>query len=227
MLVEARDLRRTFDAGGVEALRGIDVTIAAGEFVAIQGPSGCGKSTLLQIMGALDVPSAGELRFGGTALDRRADLPAFRARTVGFVFQMSHLLPTLSALENVQIPMFEMPWPADERRQRARALLDTVGLSSRLHHRPANLSGGERQRVAIARSLANEPLLLLADEPTGNLDSTNAERIMALLKTIHSERRITLVVVTHNDAVATQAQRVLQMLDGRIVSETRRPSPAA
>ena len=227
MLVEARDLRRTFDAGGVEALRGIDVTIAAGEFVAIQGPSGCGKSTLLQILGALDVPSAGELRFGGPALDRRVDLPAFRARTVGFVFQMSHLLPTLSALENVQIPMFEMPWSADERRRRARALLDTVGLSSRLHHRPANLSGGERQRVAIARSLANEPLLLLADEPTGNLDSSNAERIMALLKTIHSERRITLVVVTHNDAVATQAQRVLQMLNGRIVSETRRPSPAA
>ena len=227
VLVEARDLRRRFDAGGVEALRGVDVTIAAGEFVAIQGPSGCGKSTLLQILGALDAPSAGELRFRGAALDRHTDLPAFRARTVGFVFQMSHLLPTLSALENVQIPMFEMPWPADERRRRARALLDTVGLSDRLHHRPANLSGGERQRVAVARSLANEPLLLLADEPTGNLDSANAKRIMALLTTIHAERRITLVVVTHDDAVAAQAQRVLRMLDGRIVSEALSPSPPA
>ena len=203
------------------------MTIAAGEFVAIQGPSGSGKSTLLHILGALNVPSGGEVRFRGTALERHTDLSAFRARTVGFVFQMSHLLPTLSALENVQIPMFEMPWPADERRRRALALLDAVGLPGRLHHRPVNLSGGERQRVAIARSLANEPLLLLADEPTGNLDSTHAERIMALLMTIHSERRITLVVVTHDDAVATQAQRVLRMLDGRIASETRRPSPAA
>ena len=161
------DLRRTFDGGRIQALRGVDLAIAPGEFVAIQGPSGCGKSTLLQILGALDAPSGGELRFRGTPLDRLGDLSAFRARTVGFMFQTSYLLPTLSALENVQIPMFEMPWPAGERRTRALALLEAVGLSGRLDHRPANLSGGERQRVAIARSLANEPLLLLADEPTG------------------------------------------------------------
>ena len=226
VILEARDLHRKFDPGEVEALRGVDVMIAEGEFVAIQGPSGCGKSTLLHILGALDTPSAGQLRFRGSAVDRYADLSAFRARTVGFVFQMSHLLPTLSAIENVQIPMFEMPWPADERRRRARVLLDAVGLSSRSLHLPANLSGGERQRVAIARSLANEPPLLLADEPTGNLDSENAARIMALLMAIHSERRITLVVVTHDDAVAAKAARVLGMRDGRIVSEERHPFPS-
>lgn len=212
ILIEASGLRRTFDEGRVEALRGLDFAIAPGDFIAIQGPSGSGKSTLLHILGALDAPSGGELRFRGTPLDRLGNLAAFRARTVGFVFQSSYLLPTLSALENVQIPMFEMPWPARERRTRALALLDAVGLSDRLDRRPATLSGGERQRVAIARSLANEPLLLLADEPTGNLDSANAARIMALLQTIHAGRSMTLIVVTHDGTVAGQAHRVLQML---------------
>ncbi len=226
-MIEGRDLWRTFDGGRVEALRGVDFAIAPGELVAIQGPSGCGKSTLLQILGAVDAPSRGALWFRGTSFDRLGDLSAFRARTIGFVFQTSYLLPTLSAVENVQIPMFETAWRARERQRRAHALLEAVGLSDRVDHRPAHLSGGERQRVAIARSLANEPLLLLADEPTGNLDSATAVRIMALLATIHAERRMTVIVVTHDVAVASQAQRVLQMLDGRIVSNARPDPPAA
>lgn len=227
VILEAHNLRRTFNTGDVEALRGVDVTLIEGEFIAIQGPSGCGKSTLLHILGALDVPSTGQLRFRGSVVDRHTDLPGFRARTVGFIFQMSHLLPTLSAIENVQIPMLEMGWSLGQRRQRAVDLLHLVGLSHRADHRPAHLSGGERQRVAIARSLANDPSLLLADEPTGNLDSENAERIMALLMGIHAERRMTLVVVTHDDNVAVKAARVLAMRDGRMVSDTRHsPSPS-
>ena len=218
--IEARGLRRTFDAGRVEALRGVDLVVAAGEFVGIQGPSGCGKSTLLHILGALDAPTGGALRVGGAALDQVGNLAAFRARTVGFVFQQSLLLPTLSPLENVQIPMFEMPWPAKERPARAAALLEAVGLSSRRDARPSTLSGGERQRAAIARALANEPALLLADEPTGNLDSANAAQVMSLLTALHAARRMTLVVVTHDAAVASQAGRVLQMVDGRIVADS-------
>jgi ABC-type lipoprotein export system ATPase subunit len=219
VLVEARDLRRTFDEGRVEALRGISFSIGEGEFVAIQGPSGSGKSTLLQLLGALDAPTAGMLHFRGNSFDLLGDMAAFRARTVGFIFQSFHLLPTLSAIENVQIPMFEMPWPANERKKRAKELLEAVGLGDRLDHLPPKLSGGERQRVAIARSLANEPSLLLADEPTGNLDSVSAAKIMDLLQKIQRARGMTLIVVTHDAAVARYARRVLQMLDGKIVSD--------
>jgi len=219
ILVEARDLCRTFDEGRVEALRGVSFEIGEGEFVAVQGPSGSGKSTLLQLLGALDAPTSGELRFRGNRFNLLGDIAAFRARTVGFIFQSFHLLPTLSALENVQIPMFEMPWPASERRKRATALLEAVGLGDRLGHLPPKLSGGERQRVAIARALANEPAFLLADEPTGNLDSVSADRIMDLLVKIHAERGMTIVVVTHDATVARHAGRVLRMLDGRIVSQ--------
>jgi len=214
--IAARGLRRAFDDGRVEALRGVDLDVTAGEFVAIQGPSGCGKTTLLQLLGALDQPGGGEVWFDGVPLDRIGDLAALRARSIGFVFQASHLLPTLSALENVQIPMFEMPWSAAERERRAAVLLDAVGLADRLHHRPAHLSGGERQRAAIARSLANEPACLLADEPTGNLDSVSAARVLDLIDTIHAERGLTILLVTHDAAVAGRATRVLRMLDGRI-----------
>lgn len=222
-LIEARAVRRTFADGRVEALRGVDLVIAAHECVAIEGPSGCGKSTLLHVIGALDAPSAGDVSFRGRSLSTLDNLPAFRARTVGFIFQTSHLLPTLSALENVQIPMFEMPWSARERTRRALALLDSVGLSDRLHHRPGQLSGGERQRVAIARSLANGPELLLADEPTGSLDSDNAAKMLALLRAIHADRRLTLVMVTHDAAVASHADRRLHMRDGAIVADSARP----
>jgi len=203
-------------------LRGADFRLREGEFVAVVGPSGSGKSTLLQLLGALDRPTSGEVLFGGRSLGTVRDLAGFRARTLGFVFQSFHLLPTLTAVENVQIPMFEMPWAPAERVRRAADLLAAVGLADRRDHLPRKLSGGERQRVAIARSLANEPRLLLADEPTGNLDSDSAARILDLLEQIHAEREMTLVVVTHDPQVAARAHRTLRMLDGRIVSDTAR-----
>jgi len=221
-LVEARALTRTFDEGRVQALRGADFSLREGDFVAVIGPSGSGKSTLLQLLGALDRPTSGDVLFGGRSLGADRDLSAFRARTIGFIFQSFHLLPTLTAVENVQIPMFEMPWPAAERRRRAASLLEAVGLGDRLDHLPPKLSGGERQRVAIARSLANEPQLLLADEPTGNLDSDSAARILDLIEQIHARHGMTMVVVTHDPRVAGRAHRVLEMLDGRILSDVSR-----
>jgi ABC-type lipoprotein export system ATPase subunit len=215
--VEVCGLRRDFDDGNVQALRGLDLMVARGEHIAITGPSGCGKTTLLHLLGALDHPTEGTVTIASTRLDRVGDLSRFRARTIGFVFQSYHLLPTLTAAENVQMPMFEMPWRAPERHRRAAALLDAVGLGHRAHHRPARLSGGERQRVAIARSLANEPQILLADEPTGNLDSESSRQVMALLESIHRERRMTIIVVTHDPVLATCADRTYRMLDGRIL----------
>ena len=215
-LLAARGVERVFDGGRVPALRGVDFDVAAGECVAIVGPSGCGKTSLLHLLGALDRPTAGEVFFRGEPLSRFRDLAVFRARRVGFVFQACHLLPTLTALENVEVPMFEREWPARRRRERAALLLEAVGLRDRLRHRPAQLSGGERQRAAIARSLANEPDVLLADEPTGNLDSGTARRVLDLMKSIHREQGMAMVIVTHDPGVAAQADRVIRMLDGRI-----------
>jgi ABC-type lipoprotein export system ATPase subunit len=217
--VEARTVSRSFDDGRIQALRGISFAVDRGEFVGIVGPSGSGKSTLLQIIGGLDRPTSGEILVGGDSLNKHPNLAGFRSRCVGFVFQSFHLLPTLSALENVQIPMFEMDWPARERRIRAQDLLNRVGLSDRLHQLPGKLSGGERQRVAIARSLANDPALLLADEPTGNLDSETAGVIIDLLKTIHQERGMTCLVVTHDAAVASMTARQVRLLDGHLVED--------
>ena len=219
VLIETRELRRSFDGGRVNALRGINITIGEGESVAVAGPSGCGKSTLLQMLGALDEPTAGEVLFRGQSLREIRDPSLFRAHTIGFVFQSFHLLPTLSALENVQMPMVEMAWSPKKRRARAVELLEAVGLGERLSHRPRELSGGERQRVAIARSLANGPKLLLADEPTGNPDSTNAAQIIDLLLQIHREQGMTIVIVTHDLAVAGRTNRIVRMLDGQIVTE--------
>jgi ABC-type lipoprotein export system ATPase subunit len=222
VLIEAVNLHRSFDEGAVQALQGVDLCVREREFVAIQGPSGCGKSTLLQILGALDDPTQGDIRFHGRSLRDIEDRALFRARTIGFVFQSFHLLPTLSAIENVQIPMVEMPWPQRHRRERAAQLLAAVGLAGRADHLPAKLSGGERQRVAVARSLANEPAVLLADEPTGNLDSASAGRIMELFARIHQERGMTLIVVTHDPNVAQHAGRIVHILDGKVVSDTLR-----
>lgn len=221
VLFEARQLRRSFDEGRVQALRGVDFVIEEGEFLAIVGPSGSGKSTLLQILGALDAPDTGDFFFRAKSIKEMGDLARFRARTIGFVFQSFHLLPTLTALENIQVPMFEMPWSAVERRRRARDLIKAVGLDERADHLPTKLSGGERQRVAIARSLANEPAVLLADEPSGNLDSDSARRIMELLQTIHQQRGMTVIVVTHDPNVAECAHRTLRLLDGRVVSDSK------
>ena len=222
---EAIGLKKEYDDGQVRALRGVDFQIEQGEFVAIVGQSGSGKSTLLQMLGALDHPSAGSLLYRGTALAERADLAAYRAHEVGFIFQAFHLLPTFTALENVQIPMFETHRSVSERNQRARELLKLVGLESRQHHFPAKLSGGERQRVAIARSLANGASVLLADEPTGNLDSENAALVLDLIVRLRREQNFTLVLVTHDIGIAAQASRVIEMKDGRIVSDRQNANP--
>ena len=222
-LLEARALTREFDDGQVKALRGVDFSIDAGEFVAITGPSGCGKSTLLQLLGALDRPTAGELLYKGESVSNLPDQAAYRAREIGFIFQAFHLLPTFTAVENVQIPMFESSRSRSERRQRAVELLRLVGLADRGDHFPSKLSGGERQRVAVARSLANEPSLLLADEPTGNLDSENAHAVLDLIIRLQQEQGRTMVMVTHDPSIAERAGRILQMKDGRVVSD-RPPS---
>ena len=216
-LVEARGLSRSFDHGRIHALRGVSFRVARGEWVAITGPSGSVKSTLLHLLGALDRPSGGEVLVDGLALGSEPDLADFRARTVGFVFQSFNLLPALTASENVQVPMFEGALPAGERRARAEELLRRVGLGDRMDERPAHLSGGERQRVAIARSLANEPRLLLADEPTGNLDSGSTGDTMDLLDELRRERGLTLLVVTHSPEVAARAGRAIRLLDGQVV----------
>ncbi len=216
---EAVGLKKEYDDGQVQALRGVDFRIEQGEFVAIVGQSGSGKSTLLQMLGALDHPSAGTLRYRGTALAGRPDLAAYRALEIGFIFQAFHLLPTFTALENVQIPMFETDRSASQREQRATELLKAVGLEGRQNHFPAKLSGGERQRVAIARSLANGASVLLADEPTGNLDSENAALVLELIVNLRREQNFTLVLVTHDMGIARQAARVISMKDGRIIAD--------
>ena len=214
---EAAGLKKEFDDGQVKALRGVDFRIASGEFVAVIGPSGCGKTTLLQMLGALDRPTVGSLLYRGKSLAEIREPATYRAREIGFVFQAFHLLPTFTAVENVQIPMFETDRPVADRKARAIELLRAVGLEQRLDHFPAKLSGGERQRVAIARSLANGPSVLLADEPTGNLDSENARLILELLVRIHREQAMTLVLVTHDMTIARRASRAIRMKDGRIV----------
>jgi len=218
---EAIDLKKEYDEGQVKALRGVNFRIGTGEFVAIIGPSGCGKTTLLQMLGALDRPSSGSLLYRGKSLADDHDPAAYRAREIGFIFQAFHLLPTFTAVENVQMPMFESDRPIGKRRERAVELLTAVSLEQRLDHFPAKLSGGERQRVAIARSLANGPSVLLADEPTGNLDSQNAQNILELLVRLHREWNMTLVLVTHDMTIARRASRALQMRDGQIVFDGR------
>ncbi|HEY5741443.1 MAG TPA: ABC transporter ATP-binding protein [Terrimicrobiaceae bacterium] len=216
---EAAGLKKEFDNGQVRALRGVSFRIEQGEFVAIIGPSGCGKTTLLQMLGALERPSSGSLRYRGKSISELPDPAAYRAREIAFIFQAFHLLPTFSAVENVQIPMFETTASRSERKKRALELLKAVGLEGRVDHFPSTLSGGERQRVAIARSLANSPAVLLADEPTGNLDSENAAAILDLIVQVQRQQQMTLILVTHDPNIARQASRVLEMKDGQIVAD--------
>ncbi|MBX3413405.1 MAG: ABC transporter ATP-binding protein [Pirellulales bacterium] len=222
-LLRAERLSKDYPNGNVHALADVNVSIAAGEYVAIMGPSGSGKSTLLNLLGALDRPTSGEVYFDDQPLSTLRHLDRFRSREIGFVFQSFFLLPTLTSLQNVQIPMFEGTLSARQREQRALELLEQVNMAHRAGHRPAQLSVGERQRVAIARSLANGPRLLLADEPTGNLDSRTGEEILQLFDRLHREGRMTLVVVTHSDEVAARAQRVLRMRDGRLAEDRLNP----
>ncbi len=227
LVFEARGLKKQYDGGQVQALRGVNFRITQGEFVVIIGPSGCGKTTLLQMLGALDVPSAGILHYRGSSMAELPDPSAYRAREIGIIFQAFHLLPTFTAVENVQMPMFETDRPAGTRTERAVELLKSVGLGHRLDHFPAKLSGGEKQRVAIARSLANDPAVLLADEPTGNLDSENSKHILELIIRLRREQNMTLVLVTHDLNIARMATRTIQMKDGLIVADLQTPPPAA
>jgi putative ABC transport system ATP-binding protein len=214
--LEVRNLRKSYDDGRIEALRGVNLTINAGEYVAISGASGSGKSTLLHLLGGLDVATTGEVLFEGATLGTTIDLDEYRAHRIGFIFQAFYLLPTLNALENVQVPMLAMSDSSGTRAERAEALLRELGLEHRLHQYPNELSAGERQRVAIARALANHPSILLADEPTGNLDSVNSARIMEILTGIQKKRGMTLIIVTHENDIANAAPRHIRIRDGRI-----------
>ena len=223
---ELEGVNRSFGEGSarVQALDALDLTIARGEFVAIFGPSGSGKTTLLQLLGALDRPSAGSVRFEGQALERLGDaaLADVRLRAIGFVFQQFNLIPTLTAAENVEAGLAPLAMPRAELRARAQEHLDAVGLAPREDHLPTQLSGGEQQRVAIARALARSPRVVLADEPTGNLDSRNGEMVMDLLARLHAELEITLVLVTHDEWIAERADRVLRLADGRVADDSAR-----
>jgi len=215
----ARDLRKDYPMDGetVHALRGVSLQVDQGDYVAIAGPSGSGKSTLLQLLGGIDTPSSGTVDLLGTRLDTLSDreLTRLRLTKLGFVFQRFHLLPVLTAAENVELPMAEAGVAPDERRARARALLAYVGLEHRGRHRATQLSGGEMQRVAIARALANRPAVLLADEPTGELDAATGGEILELFQRLNRDGT-TLVVVTHDEQLAAEARRIVHMLDGKI-----------
>lgn len=219
LILEGRRLVKDYDDGRVAALRGVDLTIEAGEFVTISGPSGSGKSTLLHMLGGLDTPDTGEVLFRGSLLGSAMDLDTYRSQKVGFIFQAFHLLPTLRAVENVQVAMLAIKGRANHRVERATALLEEMGLKDRVTHFPNELSAGERQRVAIARALANDPEILLADEPTGNLDSVNAARTMEILRGIREKHGMTLVIVTHENEIAQSAPRHIRIRDGKIESE--------
>jgi putative ABC transport system ATP-binding protein len=222
-VVEARGVSRVFPmaAGPVTALRDVTLHVDAGEYVAITGPSGCGKSTLLHLIGGLDRPTAGQLSVAGQRVDELSEraLAYFRRDEIGFVFQAFHLMDELTAQENVELPALLAGCTPGEARGRATALLEEVGLADRARHLPSMLSGGQRQRVAIARALANDPEIVLADEPTGNLDSTSAFEVLGLLEGLHA-KGLTVVIVTHDERIATTADRLISMRDGAFVDET-------
>ncbi|UCH43801.1 MAG: ABC transporter ATP-binding protein [Dehalococcoidales bacterium] len=220
IIVETRNLTKVFSVGEsrISAVNGIDLTIGRGEFVSIMGPSGSGKTTLLNLLGGLDYPSSGSILFEGQDMGKlkERDLDNLRLRRMGFIFQTFNLMPIFTALENVTLPMEIAGVPRDERLAKAKSLLTQLGLSERIYHRPHQLSAGENQRVAIARALANSPSLLLADEPTGNLDSRTTEEIAGLLKQLNSEYNIAIALVTHDVQVGQVASRTLHMVDGRL-----------
>lgn len=217
-IVEINNLVKTYENGHIKALNGIDLTIGEGEFVSIIGPSGSGKSTLLNMLGALDLPDSGSINVAGYDLISNKNLNEFRAQKIGFVFQLHNLIPNLSVVENIEIPMFTSKLSNSEMRKRALDLLDVVGLRDKASLKPSKLSGGERQRVAIARALANNPSIILADEPTGSLDSKTSTKILKQLIDLHKSKNVTLIIVTHDMDVANLADRVIEVLDGQLVN---------
>ena len=221
-VIETVDLRKVYgDGAEVRALDRVNLQVNAGEFVAVMGPSGSGKSTLLNIIGALDLPTSGHVIINGRDLARVKNLDHFRAREIGFVFQLHNLIPTLTARENVEVPMEGVGTPERERHERAEYLLSLVDMADRVDFVPAKLSGGERQRIAIARALANDPVLILADEPTGNLDSENGANIVALFEKLNREAGKTILLVTHDPVVALSTQRIVTLHDGLVLEDRR------
>jgi putative ABC transport system ATP-binding protein len=226
IVVETRNLTKVFgDGGTVRALDGVNLIVRPGELLSVMGPSGSGKSTLLHLIGALDRPTEGQILIRGQDLDTVKDLDRFRNEEVGFVFQLHNLIPTLNAVENVEIPLYEQPLSEKKRRQKAAKLLELVGLGDRMDHLPSQLSGGQRQKVAIARALVNDPAIVLADEPTGNLDSQSGQDVMALLRELNERQGTTIIVVTHDPAVARTTKRIITLHDGRIARDVPLESP--
>jgi ABC-type lipoprotein export system ATPase subunit len=215
-IIEIKNVKKSYENGKIKALDGVNLEIKRGEFISIVGPSGSGKSTLLNMIGALDLPDEGEIRVAGYNLTETKNLNHFRSKEIGFIFQLHNLIPNLTVLENVEIPMYEYHVSSQKRFMRALELLDYVGLQEKANRKPTQLSGGERQRVAIARALANKPSIILADEPTGSLDSKTGKMILQRLKNIHEMENVTLIIVTHDMNVASMAERTIEVLDGKI-----------
>lgn len=219
-IVEIENLEKSYEKGRIKALNGISLDIKKGEFVSIIGPSGSGKSTLLNMLGALDVADSGTIKVAGYDLTKNKKLSEFRSKKIGFIFQLHNLIPNISVIENIEIPMFEGKLSGKERRKRALELLNLVGLKDKAKMKPTKLSGGERQRIAIARALANNPSIILADEPTGSLDSKTSQKILDQLNKLHEEKNVTLIMVTHDMNVAKLADRTIEVLDGKILKAT-------
>ena len=215
-MISVENLKKDYDDGLVQALRGVSLEIAKGEIVSVMGPSGCGKSTLLNLIGALDLPTAGEIRVDGRPLTNYRPFDSFRAKTIGFIFQFHHLIPNLTLLENVELPQYSLSIPKRTRRERAVHLLEEMGLQDRMHFLPTHVSGGERQRAAIARAIINDPAIILADEPTGSVDSFIGNQIIDLLLDLCEEKRITMIVATHNHELASRTGRIIRLRNGQV-----------
>lgn len=213
-MIDVRNLTKQYDGGLVKALNGISFSVPEGEILGIMGPSGCGKSTLLNLIGALDLPTSGNILVDGVDIRDHRPASTYRAKMVGFVFQFHHLIPALSLLENVELPLYSLPMTRRERRSRAEALLNEMGLADRVHSRPPRVSGGERQRAAIARAIVNNPRIILADEPTGSIDSETGSLVLDLLARLCRERKTTMLLATHDREVAGRADRILRIRNG-------------
>ncbi len=220
-IIEIKDLKKGYDNGKIKALNGMNLKVKKGEFISIMGPSGSGKSSLLNMIGGLDVADDGTIKVAGIDMMRTKNLNKFRSKEIGFVFQMHNLIPNLSVVENVEIPMYETNTSTKDMRKRALDLLKSVGLEDKVNQKPTKLSGGQRQRVAIARALVNHPSIILADEPTGSLDSKTGEIILDLLKDLHKKENVTLVMVTHEPYVGNMAERIITVLDGKCLTDTK------